>query len=269
MGSIGSPKALLPLDLSPSNPERHGIVETSFISRHIEMMERTGIGKIFIVAGQQSQPAFASIVGGQAEVVTSRFSEFPVGSSLSLLCGLDAARAWGGSSAGTLIMDADIIYESALLDAVAARFDRSRLFTIDRVAGDKEEVRVYGHSEDQPVLIGKGLSSALTSDLALLGESLGIIYLAPAEVRYSTDLIRWLAGEPPGLRAFGFSGMTSEHEEVWQYLFSLGRLVVGRLPGSVLFSECDSPEDYARIRADLFPAIVQRDRERTQAIANL
>jgi choline kinase len=266
MGPIEGPKALLPLGTSPVHSNlSDGMGENpSFFSRHVEMIGRTGIRKIFVVARRESQTAFTSDARVQVEVVTSRFSEFQVGSSLSLLCGLEAAQAWGGVGTRALIMDADIVYERALLDAVAESCDRSRLFTIERAAGDTEEVRVYGHSPDKPVLIGKGLSPTLISDLVLLGESLGIIYLAAAEVSYCTHLIRWLAGEPPEVKGFGFSGLLSEHEEVWQYFFSLGRLDTERLPASLLFSECDSPDDYAYIRKDLFPAILERDRKRTQ-----
>jgi len=262
MAPITFPKALLPLEpLATTAAVAKG---STFLSRHVDLLERAGLRRIFVVMDDRNAPAFASHLGSReiVELVSSRFTSYAAGSSLSLLCGLDAALSWRAPCAGTLVMDADTVYENELISVVLSDCDQSRLFTSERVAGDSEEVRVYGRTSEQPVLIGKGLPSTLTSDLTLIGESLGLIYLAPPEQRYCRELIRWLAGEPPNSAGFGFSGVSSEHEELWQYLFSLRRLGIGVVPGTLMYAECDTPDDYERIRSDVFPTIIQRDRER-------
>ena len=259
MGPIGCPKALLPLRQSPFGASANATKCATFFSRHVGLLEQKGVERIFVITRECDRAAFEFQASARVEVVTSRFSDLHVGSSLSLLCGLEAAFVRNTGGAGVLVMDADIVYENALLDELWSRCDESRLFVIDRVAGDIEEVRVYGRSPSEPLLIGKGLPPALTENMVLLGESLGVIYLAPSEQEYCAALIRWLAGEPPLRKGFGFSGAQSEHEEIWHYLFCLGRLAAGRLPGSLLYAECDSMDDYAHIRTTVFPAIEARE----------
>jgi hypothetical protein len=86
------------------------------------------------------------------------------------------------------------------------------------------------------------------------------------ELRLADQVVRWIVGDPPRLRPHGYGGRRSEHEEVWQYLFTLRRLPVAVFDGSLLFSECDFPADLEHIRNDLYPAIIARDgSERTRA----
>lgn len=245
MGSHVQAKALLPLPVG------------TFLSRHISVLTGNGVGKIFVVASRQSADLY-SACAGQRTTIVNTCCDRRTGSSVSLLCGLEAVLQ-GYPQANVMVMDADIIYEMRLMKRVISECADSRLFTIDRASGDTEEVHVYGRGANEPLLIGKGLCSAVTQGLTLLGESLGIIFLAANDAIYCRSLLRWLVGGPPYVNGFGYSGAMSEHEEVWQYLFTLGKMLMGQVPRELLFAECDTPEDYEYIRKEVFPAILERD----------
>ncbi|KOT31434.1 hypothetical protein ADK41_31015 [Streptomyces caelestis] len=257
MGASSGPKSLLPLGTdAPDGP--------TFLSRHLELVRRAGAERVFLVVNPDNRKAFEPFADDVVQLVVCGDGKERTGSSVSMLAGLRALLAWRPQGARTLISDADIVYESALLDHVAAARG-SRLFTIERTNGDAEEVRVYGRSPAEPVLIGKGLSGGITGGLDLLGESLGLILLDAADTVSVTELTLWAVGSPPRLRPYGYGGRLSEHEEMWQYLFALGRLQVSRVPGDLLFSECDFPEDHVFVREELFPAIMRRDRDTVAA----
>jgi choline kinase len=246
------PKALLPL--SPGDPD-----SPTFLSRGIGLFLATGAQRVFVVVGAAAAERFTPCLREGVELVVLPPEPAPTGSSVSMLAGLDAVLRHRPQGVDTLVTDADVVYERALLDRLLARCDASRLFTVDRVTGDTEEVCVYGASEQVPRLIGKGIGPEVSHGLELLGESLGMIHLAAGDVRFCAELTRWMVGDPPTRPAYGYSRRLSEHEEVWQYLFGLSRLGVARLPGSLLFSECDFPEDYRRITEVLYPAVRERD----------
>ncbi|MFF4167123.1 Sden_1164 family protein [Streptomyces sp. NPDC001741] len=252
MGNSSAPKSLLPLGSDDS-------AGPTFLSRHLGLLRRAGAERVFLVVSPANRAAFEPFADDVVELVVCGDGRERTGSSVSMLAGLRALLAWRPHGCRTVISDADIVYEQALLDHVSATRG-SRLFTIERTNGDTEEVRVYGRSPAQPVLIGKGLASGMTSGLELLGESLGLILLDAAETMSVTELTRWAVGDPPRQRPYGYGGRLSEHEEMWQYLFTLGRLQVSRVSKDLLFSECDFPEDHAYVREELFPAITRRDR---------
>jgi choline kinase len=255
MGGQATSKCLLPL-----------YEETTFLSRHIELLRSNGISNIFIVVTKDLSDSFMSYKEPGIRVIISPFSGMGVGSSLSLLCGLEAVLE-SDSQAEVLVMDGDIAYENTLMNAVAGySAGESCLFVIDRIAGDDEEVRVYSDAANRPVLIGKGFPPQVSGELNLLGESIGIIYIDLGSTGYCRDLIYWIAGFPPQVKGFGYSGVKSEHEEVWQYLFNLGRLNVRQLSGNLLFAECDTPNDYKHIRENIFPAIRERDGGRDRPV---
>jgi choline kinase len=250
LGLQAEPKSLLPLG------------DGTFLSRHVELLSAAGVASILVVVNERSAAAFEPRLDSGMEIVVSPFPVGTVGSALSLLCGLEASlRIDSGRS--LLVMDADIVYERMLLSMVLDDSTASQLFTVARTAGDVEEVCVYGLPSGEPLLVGKGLPSSVVGGLAAFGESLGIINLNPDESEYCRELIPWLTSTAHGA---GKTGPMSEHEEVWQYLFTLRRLGVRQLPRELLFAECDTPDDYEYVSETVFPAIEKRDRERRRSL---
>jgi choline kinase len=120
-----------------------------------------------------------------------------------------------------------------------------------RTGEDDEEVRVYA-AGTRPVLLGKGLRLPLTDGLVCVGEATGIVRFEPGDHALVQAALDWLL-------ARGSSRIAAEHEELSQLLLNLGRLGAERLDGGLLFAEADFPEDFERVRKDLFPRILERD----------
>jgi choline kinase len=251
MGIQTGPKALLPLQ--PDDPD-----SPSFLTRNLQLYRTHGVQRIYLVVSDNNRADFAHLADDDVELVSVEPAAHPTGSSVSMAAGLRALLRDNPRGMRTLITDADVVYERALLDSVA-ELSESALVAIDRVSGDGEEVRVYGRSTREPVLIGKGLNGAMTAELVLLGESLGLIVLEAPDVLLAADVVHWIVGRPPASPPYGYSARLSEHEEVWQYLFTLQRLPIAVVAGTLLFSECDFPEDLDAIRKHLYPSILERD----------
>jgi choline kinase len=249
LGRPSVPKSLLPLSHQEGGP--------TFLGRHVGILRDCGVDEVLVVLSEGNVDSAQHLEG--VELVVNTFDTSTTGSTLSLLCGLRAAACHDG---GLLITDADIVYERTLLESVVGSCGRSCLFLAPRVSGDDEEVRVYGHGHEHPVLIGKGLSRLLTAGLDLLGESLGIIHVAAEDREFVQGIARWLTGWPDESPAYGFAKLQSEHEELWQYCLTLRRMVSAHVPAGLAYAECDTADDYAYIRNELFPAIVAKEGRR-------
>ncbi len=252
LGKTPVPKALLPLSADGSGP--------SFLERHVTVLQSIGVERVVVVLSAQGEAICPRLAG--METVVNPFDTSATGSTLSLLCALRMAAI--PADHGLLIMDADIVYEEAMLQWIVDQCGGSQLFVAPDTAGDDEEVRVYGHGPDAPRLIGKGFPLEMVAGMTLLGESLGIIHVAPSDRDFLRAAAEWLAGWPPDLKAYGWARERSEHEELWQYCFSARRMGVSRPPADLLYSECDTPKDYQLIRDRLFPAILAREGGRTR-----
>lgn len=245
-------KALLPLVPGPAAGHR----PPTFLSRHLALLAEVGVVTVVIVAHPGNADQLRAAAGRSASVIECDAGEH-AGSAASLRTALDllVGQRRGGQS--VLVLDADTVYERRLLRTVRSECTRSTLFSIDRVGGDEEEVRVYGSAE-APVLLGKGLPTSLVPPWSLLGESLGLVYLAPEQAALAHDLLSWLLGAPAGT-GFGALGNGLEHELVWQLMFALRQLSVTTLSAELTFAECDTPADYDHVLHETYPQIVDRD----------
>jgi choline kinase len=249
---LGMPvlKPLLPL---PGLPEGHG----SFLERHIALLSACGVATAVVLPeGDLEEYRFLESRG--ARLVPNPFSALETGSTVSVRVGLEALAAQGMlAGRDVLVMDCDIAYERMLLATVVESRSRSYVLVNPSPPKDDEEVRVYGRA-GVPRLIGKGLSE-VAEGLEPMGESVGIIRVAAADVEMLRRLAAWLTGDPPRRRAYGFSRALSEHEEIWQYFCAMGLMAVCSLPAGTAFAECDTAEDYEHILTEVLPAIRQRD----------
>lgn len=246
MGRPATPKSMMPL-----TDDADGV---TFLERHVAILRELGVERVHVVVADAARAQCPQIEG--MNVVVNEFDTSATGSTLSLLCALRSADV--PPTHGVLVTDADIVYERALMRWIVEHCDQSCIFVTPNHAGDDEEVTVYGPSASNPRLIGKGLADEMTAGMHLLGESLGIIHVAPSERDLLRATAEWLAGWPPH-RGYGYSKEMSEHEEIWQYAFTTERMSAAVVPGDLLCSECDTPDDYRFVRDELFPRILERD----------
>ncbi len=247
------PKSLIPLQ-SGSAGER-----ITFIDRHVEVLSDFGIDHFILVVNQFNATHYKRLESSRVSVIINASDVAVTGSSLSLNYGLHAVRLGAPENfPNAIIMDGDTIFERRLAKLIADHRACSSLFVTPNVSDDDEEVRVYSRNGN-PVLIGKAITTSMASGLTLAGESLGIIKLLSKDLPMLLNLTTWLAGSPSDSRAFGYSKQRSEHEEIWQYLFNLGRLAVTSVLPDIIFSECDTLEDVIFIQETVLPGIVEND----------
>lgn len=247
IGKHPLPKPLLSLSADGSGP--------SFLERHARVMQDLGVHHLLLVLSPQVADLGGTIPG--ATTVINPFDTSSTGSTLSLLCALRSPEL--PAEGGLLILDADIVYEREVMRHILDSCDRSSLFVSPTGSGDDEEVRVYVDDTGAPTLIGKGLSAGMVAGMSLCGEALGVIHVSADDREVLRSTCEWLVGWPPEREGYGYSKLRSEHEEVWQYLFAISRMGVAAIPAGLLFSECDTPEDYRGITAGLYASILARD----------
>lgn len=243
----GRPKtlALLP---GPDGPE-------TVLDRHRRLWLAAGAARVVVVTSPSLTASFRPYASDGLELVAADAGAR--GSALSLRCGLQALTGSSSPSAeqGIVVLDGDTVYESELVSQVLAEPFRTALFASPASGGDDEEVRVYARPDGRPALLGKAVSENLGRGLRLIGESLGVVALAAADLPRVEAVLDWMVGSPPAWSAHVSSGQRTEHEDLWQCLFALDALAVAQVPQSLLFSEFDTEAEYESVVRDLVPAI--------------
>jgi CTP:molybdopterin cytidylyltransferase MocA len=243
----GRTKTLLQLP-GPDGPE-------TVLDRHRRLWLDAGADRVVVVTSPSLAESFRPYARDGVELVVADGAS--AGSALSLRCGLQALSDSPSARAdqGIVVLDGDTVYEPDLPRHVLAEPFRTALFATPASGGDDEEVRVYARPDGRPALLGKAVSEDVARGLRLLGESLGVVALAPADVPRAEAVLHWMVGSPPDWAARVSSGQRTEHEDLWQCLFALDALAVAQLPESVLFSEFDTEIEYEAVLRDLLPAI--------------
>lgn len=222
------------------------------------------VSDVRVVVRAETAEAFAAAAPA-SRVIAIDDASGAFGSATSLLRALDRIQAADEPTANVLMLDGDLVFEQAFLDAVAsaaATAARPTLFVVESVNGDPEEVRVYADDDGMPCLLGKDVPSRLADGCTLLGESAGVVFIPASEIDRVRQTIRWASGETAGRRPLRLV----EHEDVWQALMALRRMdavVIDRHVGRpVIFAECDDAADYRHILDEIWPAVLRIDGER-------
>ncbi len=256
------PKSLLPIGPRSLTDEN----ETSLLRRQVELLAACGVEQIVVVVGYQRQLMIGALKewAPGVQVVVNPTPEIQTSGSLHSF--QFAARAGLGILNGgkqTLLMDADIVYQRAVLQRLLDS-DGTTLLVCPRFAGDAEEVLVYGTLE-RPRFLGKGLTEALVGGEECLGEATGIIKIAPDEHALARELIDWLLGDPDApeesnaYRGFGPARRATEHEELSQWLMHLGRMRCVTFREELIFMEMDTAGEYTQLRESVYPALMRAE----------
>lgn len=256
-----TPKAILPIGPRSATDK----TPTSFLRRQVEILHALGVDKIGVVVGYRREqvadeverfaPTVRIVVNPTPEIQTS-------GSLHSFQYAVRSRHGFLDGNRQTLLMDADIVYHEDSLAKLLNAADRSMALVCDDYARTSEEVLVYGTAE-QPVYLGKGLPDPLVAHAPCLGEAVGIVKLAPADHALARQTMDWMLGDPSAPegtlehRGFGPARRATEHEELTQRLMQLGRISCVLFSGDELpFMECDTPEEYVRLKTEVYPRIL-------------
>jgi choline kinase len=220
----------------------------TILERQVRCLEGLGVRPI-VVVGHEKERVRAGIKG--ASFVENTHKDIAAsGSALSFQFAVRSPLRPLDGEEPCLLMDCDLVYERRLLEAIVGGRGGTRLFVAERRGGDDEEVRVY--ARDRAMLLGKGLGPPVTDGLTCLGEATGIVRFEPRDHALVAAALDWILARGP-------ARLATEHEDLEQMLFALGRLGAERLDPDLLFAEADFPEDFERVRRDLYPRILARD----------
>lgn len=251
LGAVGdgTPKPLLPID--PATPGGG----PTFLDWHVRCLAAVGVREIYLVGNRRTVGARVAAVDGVA-------TQWILNPTEDLSCSGSAHSMWlawtsthrilDGRSR-VVLMDADVVYDPALLHRLADDGDRahSKLLVATQHQDTGEEVLVFGdpHLPTVPRRLGKGLrGTEAVAGAPCLGEAAGIVLWEPADHVL-------LAAETDWTMRSSALGTRSEHEDVTQLLMLRDRVRAVRFGAEHSFIEVDSPEDYARLRTEVFPRI--------------
>ncbi|MAG58369.1 MAG: hypothetical protein CMJ83_18940 [Planctomycetes bacterium] len=232
----------------------------SLLERQIRCLKDAGIDDIGVIVGWRRDTVIERVAHLGVTIIENLHSDISAsGTSHSFQF---AVRSEWNPLDGTepvLLMDGDLAYERDVLRAIVeVPPGPSRMLISPLTSKDSEEVRVYGR-DGRPVLLGKGLRTPIIDGLDLLGEATGIIRFEPGDHPFVREMLDWLVGVPGQSSGFGYAHIASEHEELSQYLMTLGRLEALPVPDDLLFMEVDFQEEFDELSASIYPRILDRD----------
>lgn len=236
------PKPFLPLDGTDGGK--------TFVDWHIEQFARRGVKEIYVVGNKiTSQRALPRPEGCAVTWILNPTDDINTSGS-----GHSAWFAWQSphgildGRSRVVLMDADILYEPAVLDALdGAPGGPSKTLICGDYRESQEEVMVFGQG-DRALLHGKGLlGTSLVAPYEVFGEATGMLLWEPqdhARLREATD---WCM-------RYSTAKVKSEHEDITQRMMWAGHVAAVRF-SHLRFMECDTPEEYAHLTREFYPAV--------------
>lgn len=226
---LSYPKVLLQLD------------GRSLLQRHIRCLEQVGIDRLLIVTGHQRDVLMAAVheLAPPFKVTEIHNTNYRQGSTISLLMAL----AEVDTAAPVLIMDADVLYDPALMTRLTSAPGNALLVDPDFDPGPEPVKVCVQHG--RIVEFDKVVSADINYDL--IGESVGFFKVLASEVPTLTKQCQATIAE---------HGQRSPHERALRDAMVSGAIVFECLPTSGLpWLEIDFPEDIERARNEVLIAI--------------
>jgi choline kinase len=222
----------------------------TLLERHIRSLTATGVESLTLVVGYRAADIVRALddlrVGGFVRVVENK--AFQRGSLVSLWTARDALTSGGGA----LFMDADVLYPPALLERLV-RADAGNAILYDRRLEPGEEPIKIGLKGGWPVDFGRKVSV----DCDEMGEWVGFLKLSEPYALKLANIVE---------RFIDQGRMDDPMEEaVRELLASSPRDAFAIVDVSDLaWIEIDFPDDVARARDEILPALEQAGSDHTR-----
>jgi choline kinase len=222
-------------DRHPKSLLRFG--SETLLRRHLHLLGASGIEEITVVAGHLAEQVEAE-VGASACSVPVRIVINPLyrrGSALSVLAASDVL-----ANSDCLLMDADLLYEKALLERLLRAESPNCLLVDSGFVDSGEEVKVVTRPDGRAWKLGK----SVPGEGEVAGESVGIFKFArPAGLRLVNLLRCMVEGDPDVEYEMAISDLMQD--------FDLACVTVAGLA----WIEIDFPEDVERARTQVYPRL--------------
>lgn len=214
----------------------------TLLERHIAILQAAGVDGLVMVVGYRAHEIEAEVARLGARdfvefVVNPRYRE---GSVISLWTGRDALRSGGP----VLFMDADVLYDPAILRALIDGPGET-CFAFDTGFEDGDEPVKFCLRDARPVEFRKNVPN---EDYQTVGEWIGFIRQSPAFAMALADRVD----------AYIDEGRVDEpYEEAMRDLLlgPLGDTVAAVDVAGKAWIEIDFPEDVVRAEAEILPRI--------------
>lgn len=240
-----TPKPFLSLDGSESGE--------TFVEWHIRQFARRGVREIYVVGNNKTigralpRPegcAVRWVLNPTEDINTS-------GSGHSAWFAWQSEHAILDGRSRVVLMDADILYEPAVLDRLDAPARSSKTLVCGDYRESQEEVMVFGEGERAKVH-GKGLlGTSLVAPFECFGEATGMLLWEPQDHARLRDATEWCM-------RYSTAKVKSEHEDITQRMMWSGDVLIESF-AELLFMECDTPEEYSVLRSSFYPAVRARE----------
>lgn len=216
----------------------------TLLERHLRALRALGVDEVELALGFQPEQIAAELdrIGWQPRPAMVLNERYDLGSVLTVHTMADALTRGGD----VLLMDADVLYDEAILQALAAGPNTDRLL-IDREFETGDEPVKLCLKNGVPVELRKQVAVGLQYDT--IGESVGFF-------RFRQDTARRLVEIVAGYVSSGRAHMP--HEEAVRDLLLEGgrRYDVADVTG-LPWIEIDFPGDVARAEHDVLPRLAQ------------
>ncbi len=213
----------------------------SLLQRHLEMLDRIGVGKITIVVGHLRDQVEAEVkqVNLQRQIELVYNPQYRLGSGLSLL---QAENGLG--SAPAIIMDADLLLCHEMVKSLFASSAPNCLLADERLIDTGEEVKVLVRSDGTVCELGKQIHRGGS----VVGESVGLYKFSPEAGQTLVGRLKPEVAENPRV----------EYEAIIDSV--LDRIQMHYVPvGQLPWIEIDFPNDVERARKEIWPLITNRE----------
>jgi choline kinase len=249
ISKVGStPKPFLPLDGTPGGE--------TFVDWHLDRLSAFGVREVIIVGNRQTyETPLRPRSGTTIRWVMNPTEDLSTsGSGHSAWFAYKSEPAILDGRSRVVLMDADILYEPRLLDALDAqrKGGLSRTLVCSSYRESDEEMMVFGEGT-RAVMHGKGLlGTPLTQGFQCFGEATGMLLFEPADHALLAEATGWCM-------QFSTAKLKSEHEDATQRMMTVGRIEAVCFD-DCLFMECDTPEEYEHLVKEMYPKVKARTR---------